>query len=116
MSNLQIRHGFLYLADLNPRLGTEAGKVRPVLVIQNDFVNEAKHASTWILPCTTKLVGGNMLRAVLPEGIAGNQKACEVMIDQSRSIDNQRFKKKLKQVPTKIMSEIKDKLKQLGNL
>ncbi len=29
-----IRHGALYLADLNPRQGTEAGKLRPVLVIQ----------------------------------------------------------------------------------
>ena len=30
------RHGHLYLADLNPRFGTEPGKLRPVVVIQSD--------------------------------------------------------------------------------
>jgi mRNA interferase MazF len=66
-----IRHGGLYLADLNPRQGTEPGKARPVLVIQTDLLNEAPHPSTWILPCTTRLTGENLLRVQLPRGIAG---------------------------------------------
>ena len=88
---MQVKHGFLYLADLNPRLGTESGKVRPVIVIQTDFLNEIQHPSTWILPCTTQLIGENISRVSLPKGIAGNVEDCEVMVDQSRSIDNQRF-------------------------
>jgi len=31
--SLRVEHGALYIADLNPRRGSEAGKVRPVLVI-----------------------------------------------------------------------------------
>ena len=54
---MNIRRGALYLADLSPRLGTEPGKVRPVLVIQSDLLNEAEHPSTWVLPCTTRLSG-----------------------------------------------------------
>jgi mRNA-degrading endonuclease toxin of MazEF toxin-antitoxin module len=28
------QYGYLYVADLNPRFGTEPGKVRPVVVVQ----------------------------------------------------------------------------------
>lgn len=111
-----IRHGGLYLADLNPRQGSEPGKARPVLVIQSDLLNEAGHPSTWILPCTTRLAGENLLRVQLPRGIAGNAADCEVMIDQSRSIDNRRLRKPLGQLPRTVLNEIKLKLKLLADL
>ncbi len=88
---MRIRRGSLYLADLSPRVGTEAGKVRPVLVVQTDLLNETAHPSTWVLPCTTRLTGENLLRVPLPKGIAGNREECEVMIDRSGAIDNRRF-------------------------
>jgi mRNA interferase MazF len=113
---VRIRRGALYLADLSPRLGTEAGKTRPVLVIQSDLLNEAEHPSTWILPCTTRLVGENLLRVPLPKGIAGNSRECEVMIDQSRAIDNRRFVAALKPLPPSIAREVEEKLRRLGEL
>jgi mRNA interferase MazF len=111
-----IRHGMLYAADLNPRRGTEAGKVRPVIVLQTDLLNESGHPSTWVLPCTSRTTGESLLRVQLPRGIAGNLVECEVMIDQSRTIDNARFKRKLGVVPTPIIAEIKAKVRSLGEL
>lgn len=113
---MDILHGHLYTADLNPRKDTEAGKIRPVVVVQSDLLNEAGHPSTWILPCTTRLVGDSLLRVILPKNIAGNNEECEVMVDQSRSIDNQRIKKHLGPLPKKIMSELKFKLKLLAEI
>lgn len=81
-----IEYGRLYLADLEPRRGTEPGKVRPVLVIQTDLLNQTGHPSTWVLPCTTRLTGESLIRVPVPRGAAGNAQACEVMIDQSRAI------------------------------
>ena len=104
----------LYLADLSPRAGTEPGKVRPVLVIQTDLLNEAGHASTWVLPCTTRLSAESLLRVVLPRGVAGNRQDCEVMIDQSRAIDNRRFVRPLKPLPRVLMREVEAKLRHLG--
>lgn len=110
-----IKHGFLYLANLNPSRGTESGKIRPVLVVQNDLLNELKHPSTWVLPCTTQILGEDIIRVSLPQGIAGNDHACEIMIDQNRTIDNQRFVKELGEVPTLILKEVKEKLRLLGD-
>ena len=113
---MRIQRGVLYLANLDPRLGTEADKIRPVLVIQTDLLNEAEHPSTWVLPCTTRLAGENLLRVVLPRGMVGNREDCEVMIDQSRAIDNCRFLRKLKPLPSLVLREVEDKLCRLAEL
>jgi mRNA interferase MazF len=111
-----IEHGRLYLADLNPRVGTGPGKTRPVLVIQSDLLNGAGHPSTWILPLTTRLTGGNALRVALPAGMAGTREACEVMVDQSRSVDNRRLLRPLGRLPPSLLHEVKDKLLKVGDL
>ena len=113
---MRIRRGVLYLADLEPARGTEAGKLRPVLVIQTDLLNDVAHPSTWVLPCTTRLSGENLLRVPLPKGIAGNTRECEVMVDQSRAIDNRRFARALKPLPRAILREVQDKLRRLAEL
>lgn len=113
---MKVRRGTLYLADLNPTLGSEPGKTRPVLVIQSDLLNETGHPSTWILPCTTRLAGQNLLRVPLPKGMAGNREDCEIMIDQSRTIDNRRFIRMLKPLPGSILRETEDKLRHLAEL
>jgi mRNA interferase MazF len=113
---VRIRRGALYLADISPRRGSEPGKVRPVLAIQTDLLNEAGHPSTWVLPCTTRLSGESLLRVSLPRGIAGNRQECEVMIDQSRAIDNRRFVRALRGLPRTLLREVEDKLRRLGDL
>lgn len=110
------RHGWLYVADLSPRVGTEPGKPRPVLVIQSDLLNEVGHPSTWVLPCTTRTVGENLLRVPLPANIAGNPRDCEIMVDQSRAIDNARFRRQLRPVPARLLGEVKDKLRRLAEI
>ena len=113
---MRARRGVLYLADLSLRAGTEPGKVRPVLVVQTDLLNQAGHPSTWVLPCTTRLTGENLLRVVLPRGIAGNREECEVMVDQSRAIDNRRLVRALRPLPKSILAEVVEKLRTLGDL
>jgi mRNA interferase MazF len=113
---VKLRRGVLYLADLSPRLGTEAGMTRPVLVIQSDLLDDVGHPSTWILPCTTRLAGENALRVPLPPGIAGNRQECEVMIDQSRAIDNRRIVRALRPLPARLLREVEEKLRRLAEL
>jgi mRNA interferase MazF len=113
---MQPHHGGLYLADLSPLRGTEPGKQRPVLVVQTNLLNQTDHPSTWVLPCTTRLMGENILRVVLPKGLAGNTRDCEIMIDQSRAIDNRRLCRKLGQLHPIVLDEVKQKLRSLAEL
>lgn len=83
--------GEIWLADLNPRRGTEPGKTRPVLVVQAQALLDAGHPSTLIVPLTTTLVDdAEPLRLrVEPQGTL--RKASDVLIDQLRAIDNARL-------------------------
>ena len=87
-----------------------------MLVIQTDLLNAVQHPSTWVLPCTTKVAGESLLRVHLPRGIAGNAADCEIMIDQSRAIDNRRIKRRLGKLPSRVLTEVKEKLRLLGDL
>jgi mRNA interferase MazF len=112
----RVRRVSLYLADLGARRGSEPGKVRPVLVIQTDLLNEAGHPSTWLLRCTTRLSGESLCGYRFPRGIAGNRQGCEVMIDQTRAIANGRLVRARRGLPRTLLREVEDKLRRLGVL
>jgi mRNA interferase MazF len=96
---MKIQRQLVYLADLNPRMGTEPGKVRPVVVLQSNLLNGI-HPSTVICPITTRTVpSAEYLRVHLKKGQAGLSQDSDVLIDQVRAIDNRRFAKLLGKIP-----------------
>ena len=83
--------GEIWLADLNPRRGTEPGKARPVLIVQAQALLDAGHPSTLVAPLTTRLVNdAQPLRIRIPATDA-LQLESDVLIDQLRAIDNRRL-------------------------
>lgn len=103
---LPIKQGFIYLANLNPKMGTESGKVRPALVLQTNLLNNI-HPSTIVCPLTTKVEKkANYLRVYLKKGQAGLSRDSDVMIDQIRAIDNRRFIKEMGKAPSPVMERI----------
>ena len=83
--------GEIWLADLNPRRGTEPGKTRPVLVVQSQALLDAGHPSTLVVPLTTKLVeDAAPLRIRIPTADR-LQSDSDLLVDQLRAIDNRRL-------------------------
>ena len=80
--------GEIWVADLNPRRGTEPGKTRPVLIVQAQALLDAEHPSTLVVPLTTRVVNdAEPLRIRIPA--AGDlQRESDVLVDQLRAIDN----------------------------
>ncbi len=88
----------VYTADLNPRFGAEPGKIRPVVVVQTNLLNEF-HPSTIVCPITTKIQpAAQILRVHLKKGEAGLAKESDIIVDQIRSIDNRRFQEHLGEI------------------
>ncbi len=103
-------YGHLYVADMNPRFGTEPGKIRPVVVIQTDALNRF-HPSTVVCPLTTKTAGfENPLRVALPKGISGLDRASDVLVDQIKAIDIRRLRRRLGPLPDPYLGELRQKL------
>ncbi len=88
---MRIEKFHIYLADLNPQRGTEPGKIRPVVVVQTNLLNNA-HSSTLICPITTKAVpSALLLRVHLSKRESGLSQDSDILVDQVRAIDNRRF-------------------------
>lgn len=102
----------IWIADLNPQIGTEAGKTRPVLVLQSNLLNKISHPSTIICPITTNVeINSEILRVHLRKGTSNLNKDCDVLIDQIRSIDNSRLIKKIGSLSNELSLLIQDNIK-----
>ena len=108
---MKIKQFEIWTADLNPQIGTEPGKIRPVLIIQTDLLNPT-HPSTIICPITTNVVrSSTILRVHIKKGTANVQKPSDLMIDQIRAIDNKRLIKKIGELPAEIRMKVIENIK-----
>ncbi|SMP43661.1 mRNA interferase MazF [Desulfonatronum zhilinae] len=83
----------IYLADLNPTIGGEIKKVRPVVIVSRDEMN--RHLETVVVcPLTTRL--HPRWRSRLQVECAG--KSSEIAVDQIRTISRQRLIRKIDQI------------------
>ena len=89
--NDTMKTGEIWLANLNPTKGTEAGKTRPVLILQSQILLNIQHPSTLIIPLTTNLIDdANPLR-IRVQKQDRLEKDSDLLIDQIRAIDNKRL-------------------------
>ena len=104
---MKIKQFEIWLADLNPAFGTEAGKTRPVVVVQTDLLNKF-HPSTIICPITTNVKpDATILRIHLSKGTAKLRENCDIAIDQIRAVDNKRLLKKIGELPEEKIQLVK---------
>jgi mRNA interferase MazF len=105
---MEIKQYDIWLADLNPTMGTEPGKTRPVVIIQTDLLNDT-HLSTIVCPVTTNVKPDiDLLRVHLSQHQL--TKTSDVLVDQIRAIDNKRLIKKLGSLNKTQISKLKSNL------
>jgi len=109
---MAIKQYEIWIANLDPRIGSEAGKTRPVVVVQTNLLNQIPHPSTIICPITSRVIkGSSLLRVKIAKGIANLNQDCDVLIDQIRAIDNRRLLKKIGKLPVSLSSRINENLR-----
>ena len=107
---MNIKRGEIYYADLSPVIGSEQGGVRPVLIVQNDVGN--RYSPTVIAAAITSQHD----KSNLPTHIELNADCCGlakdsiVLLEQVRTIDKQRLKEKMGNLPETDMNRIDDAL------
>ena len=105
-----VKRGDLYYADLSPVVGSEQGGIRPVLVVQNDVGN--KYSPTVIAAAITSQLNKAKLptHINLPAEQYGLPQNSVVLLDQIRTIDKQRLKEKIGELPKGVMSRVNEAL------
>jgi mRNA interferase MazF len=95
------RYG-IYRADLNPTRGSEINKVRPVVIVSLDVLNDVLETVV-ICPLTTKLHARWRSRQQIKCG----GKSAEIAIDQIRTISKSRLISKMGTLSTKEAQELR---------
>jgi mRNA interferase MazF len=92
----------IWRANLDPVIGSEQGKSRPVLIISEDDINELLNIVN-IIPITSRkperIVYPN--ETLLPEGKFGLETESIALCHQIRTIDKRRLSKKYGQISDK---------------
>jgi mRNA interferase MazF len=108
---MKIKQFEIWIADLEPQRGTEPGKVRPVLIVQTNLLNN-EHPSTVICPITTNVAKeSEILRVHIRKGTANLNEDSDIMIDQIRAIDNKRLVKKTGELNKDLQNRVKENIK-----
>ena len=86
----------VFLANLDPVVGSEQGKTRPVLVISEEEINQILPVVN-VLPITSKKQGRKVYpnEVLLPESTAGLEKESIVLCYQIRTLDKKRLTKEI---------------------
>ncbi len=105
-----MQKGEIYLANLNPVVGSEQAGMRPVVIVQNSLLNRFSRTVV-VIPFTT-----NLKRAELPSGVlisvgAGGLKQDSVALcSQIRVLDKSRLTNRLGKLSDEWMERIEDTL------
>lgn len=85
-----MKRGEIYFANLDPTVGTEIKKQRPVLIISND-ANNNKSQTITILPITSNITKVYSFEVLLPAAMSGLKKDSKIQCQQIRTISKLRI-------------------------
>jgi mRNA interferase MazF len=95
------------LVNLDPVLGSEIGKTRPAVVLQNDLANRTSPTIT-ILPITSQRMDRVLSFQVrIPAGEGGLSRNSKVLCEQIRTVSKQRLLEPLGQLSPERLGEIR---------
>jgi len=86
-----MRRGEVWVGNLNPNRGAEAGKIRPVLIVQADFLTRQEVPTIVVLPLTTQVRPALEPLHVTIGARDRLRETCQVMPEQPRTLDRARL-------------------------
>jgi mRNA interferase MazF len=104
---MQVKRGDVVLASLEPVKGSEQGKTRPCLIVQNDTANKFSN-TTIIVPITSTIPDKEYPTTVhIEPNTAGLTQAGTILCNQIRTISiEHRIIKKLGHLQTEMMRKV----------
>ncbi len=101
-----MRRGDIYFVSLDPVVGSETGKTRPAIVVQNDLANRSSPTVT-VVPVTSQVGRVYPFQVRIPAGEGGLEHEGKAQCEQIRTVSRQRLKRQLGQLTQKRLEEIR---------
>lgn len=103
---LKIKRGDVVLVNLEPVVGSEQGKTRPAVIIQNNLGNEYS-PTTIVAPITSKVFTKEFPTNVfIAQEDSKLKEDSTILLNQIRTIDKSRIIKKMNNLSAEIIAKI----------
>ncbi|MDO8308271.1 MAG: type II toxin-antitoxin system PemK/MazF family toxin [Actinomycetota bacterium] len=110
-----MRRGDICIADLDPHVGSEASKSRPVVVVSNDGANIAVQRSgrgvVTVVPLTSNTERVHPFQVLLPADATGLGHASKAQAEQVRSVSAQRLGPVVATLPSLLVEQLDEALR-----
>lgn len=97
------------MVRLDPVVGSETGKTRPALVLQNDLANRSSPTVT-IVPLSTRVERVYPFQVRIPAGEGGLPQESKALCEQIRTVSRERLGQLLGELPPMRLREIREAL------
>lgn len=110
-----IARGQVHLASLDPAVGSEQGKVRPVIIVSNNAANDSANRRgkgvITVVPITSNVRAVYPFQVLLPQEESGLPTHSKAQAEQVRSISTDRLVRQIATLPTELMRGVDDALR-----
>lgn len=104
-----IQCGDVFLVNLDPVIGSEVGKTRPAVVLQNELANRTSPTVT-VIPLSTKVERVFPFQVLIPAGEGGLTRESKVLCEQIRTLSTRRLLQHLGSLPPERLEQIRTAL------
>lgn len=110
-----IARGNVFLASLDPAVGSEQGKVRPVVIVSNNAANDSAERRgrgvVTVVPITSNVRAVYPFQVLLPSEESGLPAHSKAQAEQVRSISTDRLVRQIAVLPADLMRQVDDSLR-----
>ncbi len=105
-----VRRGDVVVANLDPTIGVEIKKTRPVIVLSNDSINQFSQLVV-VVPLTKNTAYLSPSHALIPKGVARLELASKAVTEQVKALDKRRLVKRLGSLTPSLLAQVERALK-----
>lgn len=104
-----IQRGDVFVVNLDPVIGSEVGKTRPAVVLQNEMANRTSPTVT-VIPLSTKVERVFPFQVLIPAGEGGLTRESKALCEQIRTLSAKRLLQHLGSLPPERLEQIRTAL------
>ena len=105
-----VRRGDIVVANLDPTIGVEIKKTRPVIVLSNDSINQFSQLIV-VVPLTKNTAHLSPSHALIRKGVARLPFTSKAVTEQVKAVDKRRLVKRLGSLTPALLAQVERALK-----
>ena len=112
---MEVHEGEVFWANMDPTVGVEIKKKRPVVIVSNEWINQFSQLVV-VIPTTTSTQKVSPSHVLIPAGQGGLKELSKALTEQVRAIDKSRLLQRLGKLEREYMMKLHEAIRNTLNM